>query len=360
MKLPPICNFMILAAILAFGGCRHIGPRTIVDDRIPYNDAIATSWKQQTLLNIVRLRYMDIPEFVDVPSIVNGYEHGRTASGGIGGELYPNDSIATFLSPELRGSRTMVDRPTITYAPQTGSEFTRNLTNPIPPVSILNLIESGNPADVVMELAVESINGIRNRGYAGTMQQGDAEFHEVLRILREAQASGHVDLRVTADSNSSDPAVLMGFRDEDIPPAVVGQLSQLRQLLRLDPNVREFRIVFGILPRATDEIALRTRSILRILTFLSLDVQVPQCHLADGRAPDLGNPASRGRGQFTVLSSCEQPRDAFVAIQYQGYWFWIEQCDFYSKRTMTYLKVFLALADTKQKDAAPTLTIRAN
>jgi len=61
-----------LVLMVGLAGCQHIGPRTIMDDRISYNDAISTSWKQQTVLNIVRIRYMDVPEFVDVPSIVNG------------------------------------------------------------------------------------------------------------------------------------------------------------------------------------------------------------------------------------------------------------------------------------------------
>ena len=79
----------------------------------------------------------------------------------------------------------MSDRPTITYTPQSGSEFTRNLTNPIPPSSILNLIESGTPADVVMELAVESINGVRNRGFTGTLQKGDPEFQQVIQTMKK-------------------------------------------------------------------------------------------------------------------------------------------------------------------------------
>lgn len=361
MSLSRCCQLVILAALAGPLGCKHIGPRTILDDRIPYNTAIAATWKQQTLLNIVRLRYMDIPEFVDVPSIVNGYEHGRSATVGVGGELYPDDSVATFLSPELRGTRSLVDRPTITYAPQTGSEFTRNLTNPIPPMSILNLIESGMPADVVMELAVDSINGIRNRRYHGDeLQEADPEFHQVIQIMGKAQASGYVSLHVVPDADAASADVLMDFCDDDVPPSLAADLDRMREILGLERGTREFKVVFGTLPKGKDEIAFRTRSVLKVLMYLALHVQVPECHLVEGRAPDLGVSGPPAGTQFTVSSGCEEPCDAFAAVCYQNHWFWIDQRDFQSKRTMAYLKILLALADTKQKEAAPALTIRAN
>lgn len=50
----------------------------------------------------------------------------------------------------------------------------------------------------------------------------------------------------------------------------------------------------------------------------------------------------------------------YAAVYYQGVWFWIDHRDFYSKWSMAYLKILLALADTGQKEAAPALTIRAN
>ena len=68
-------RILALFALVLTGqaGCQHYGPRSIVADRFPYNEAIATSWKEQTLLNIVKMRYMDTPFFVDVPQITSGY-----------------------------------------------------------------------------------------------------------------------------------------------------------------------------------------------------------------------------------------------------------------------------------------------
>ncbi len=357
----PLASFVIWTAVLGLAGCSHIGPGTIVDDRIPYNDAIATSWKQQTLLNIVRLRYSDTPEFIDVPSIVSGYGLDRTYSADIGFSDFPHDFVANLLTLGLGGSRTASDRPTISYAPQTGSEFTRNLTNPIPPASILNLIESGTPADVVMELAVESINGLRNQQvFGGKVQPADPEFHQVIQTMRKAQASGYVSLRVKPGSDKKAPDVLITIQDKNIPAELAEELAQMRKLLRLDPTLREFKVVSGMLPDAKEEIAFRTRSVIRIMTFLAINVQAPASHLADGRAPDLGDTSSSMPPQMTVHSGCQKPCDSFVAVFYQGYWLWIDQSDFNSKRSMLYLKILLALADTGAKEAPPALTIRAN
>jgi hypothetical protein len=356
-----IRRFMILMTFLGVSGCHHIGPGTIVDDRIPYNDAIATSWKQQTLLNIVRLRYSDTPEFIDVPSVLSGYGLDRTSSADIGASVFPHDFIANVLTFGWVGTRTVSDRPTITYAPQTGSEFTRNLIQPIQPASILNLIESGTPADVVFELAVESINGIRNRQvFGGQIQPADPEFQQVIHTLKKAQASGFVSLRISSAPEKKSPTVVMTIQDKDIPADLAAELAQLRKMLHLDPKLREFKVVVGMLPDGEDEIAFRTRSVMRIMTFLAINVDVPACHLAEGRAPDLGDMSSSTQPQLTVHSGCQKPYDSFVAVCYQGYWFWIDYSDFNSKRSFLYLKILLALADTGQKEAPPALTIRAN
>src|SRR5512139_3389911 len=79
---------VLLVGAVALTSCTHLGPKTVAVDRFDYSTAIADSWKQQTLLNIVKLRYMDLPVFMDVASVVSGYSlqtgvsvNGTLASG---------------------------------------------------------------------------------------------------------------------------------------------------------------------------------------------------------------------------------------------------------------------------------------
>ena len=64
-------RFCALAFVLTLAGCSSIGPATIKRDRTDYSSAMATSWKELQLLNIVKYRYFDPPVFLDVPSVVS-------------------------------------------------------------------------------------------------------------------------------------------------------------------------------------------------------------------------------------------------------------------------------------------------
>src|SRR6476646_10103605 len=196
--------------VLSHLGCRHFGPRSIVADRIPYNEAIASSWKEQTLLNIVKLRYMDTPFFIDVPQITSGYTIQGTAgaSGGVFPPVSPLASFAQQLGLNLNLQGAYQDRPTISYQPQTGSQFIRNLTTPINPGSVLFLLQSGYPADVVFALTVDSINGVKNRSVSGgQLRPADPGFDRVVQTLRKAQIMGHVGIRVEREKNKPDSVV---------------------------------------------------------------------------------------------------------------------------------------------------------
>ena len=124
---------LALAAILA--ACSHLGPTTVPVDRSDYASSIADSWKQQTVLNIVKLRYMDLPVFVDVASIVAGYslQTGVTVNGVVSSK----DAIQGNYG-SIGGQAIYTDRPTITYVPLTGEKFLRGIITPIDPKNIFS------------------------------------------------------------------------------------------------------------------------------------------------------------------------------------------------------------------------------
>jgi len=59
-----------LVATLVATGCTSVGPGTIQRDRPAYGQSLAESWKDQMLLNVVKLRYADVPVFLDVATVI--------------------------------------------------------------------------------------------------------------------------------------------------------------------------------------------------------------------------------------------------------------------------------------------------
>src|SRR5262252_10192644 len=117
-----ICSASLLAT-----GCLHpkIGPHSLPRDRADYSLSLSDSWKEQTLLNIVKFRYVDPPIFVDVGSIISSYTLAQTAS--LGGTIQPSSTN----SATIGGSVGFSSNPTITYTPLTGSAYIKSLLTPL-------------------------------------------------------------------------------------------------------------------------------------------------------------------------------------------------------------------------------------
>ncbi len=141
---------IVAAALpLVLGACASIGPHSVAVDRFDYSTAIADSWKQQTLLNIVKIRYNDLPVFVDVASIVAGYslQTGVTVNGVLSSENAVQGNYGS-----IGGQAIYTDRPTITYVPMTGDKFLHGLITPIDPRKIFFMLQAGYPADFILGL----------------------------------------------------------------------------------------------------------------------------------------------------------------------------------------------------------------
>ena len=341
-------------------GCASIGPGTVTRDRFDYTGAVGESWKSQMLLNLVKLRYGDTPVFLDVGQIVSGYTVQGTFSAL--GSVFSTSGVVPGVpssSVTLGAQGQYTDRPTITYTPLAGERFARSLMTPVPPAALLSLIQAGNPVDVVLRLAVHVVNGIHNR-YGGDMRAhpADPEFYLLLERLRQIQLSGAIGLRVRRVDREE--AVLMTFRHK-VDPSIEAEVRAVRQLLGLDPGSAEFQVVYGSVAANDTQIAMLSRSILEILVDLSSFIAVPEAHVADRRVtptaePEVG-PSGPVRPLMRIESSPERPADAFLAVPYRGYWFWLDDRDMASKRLFTFLMFIFTLVETGGKESAPVLTI---
>src|SRR5438477_7592495 len=213
---------LFLSPALADIGCQHIGPNTIADDRLAYNRAVLTSWEQQTLLNIVRVRYDDLVSFVDVGPISQTHSLMGTTQGTFGASISPSNAIMNTLTPSLSGTRQTTDSPNITYTPLTGAEFARNLNAPIKPSDICNLIESGYSADVLLNLTLNSINEIPSVEPDVVLDRSDSDFvvrsstfRQLTQAIECAHGYGDLNFYIQPGTDSDAAKVYMIISDKD-------------------------------------------------------------------------------------------------------------------------------------------------
>jgi hypothetical protein len=155
-------------------------------------------------------------------------------------------------------------------------------------------------------------------------------------------------------------ATLLTLR-EKVDPSIEADILAVRQMLGLDPSARELRVVYGAVAANDKELAILSRSILEVLIELSSFISVPEAHVADRRVgptaePEVG-PSGPIRPLIRIASSPERPADAFVAVPYRDYWFWIDDRDVPSKRLFSFLFFIFTLTETGGKEGLPVLTI---
>jgi hypothetical protein len=349
---------LIVAAAIVVAGCQSIGPGSVQRDRLDYASAIGDSWKEQALLNIVKLRYFDAPVFLDVASVISSYTLQSQID--IAARIFPDSRTDSYRN--LGASGVFTDRPTISYAPLTGEKYVTNLLRPIPPQAIFAMLQAGHQADYILQAAVRAINDIYNySGSPARARREDPTFPLVTRAFRRVQQAGALGMRT--EKRGGAEVTLIFFR-ENADEEVTKDILFLRESLGIGADTKEVLVSFGSLRHGSGEIVLLTRSMMEMLIEFSAGIDVPRQHLLEHRArsaPESVSPTNPSEAPLAhIYSGSEAPVDSYVAVRYRNYWFWIDDRDIESKRAFMFLRIFSSIAETGTVPLVPILTVPAN
>lgn len=323
---------VVLACVLATG-CSVIGPRTLRQARLQYNEIVKTTSEEELLLNIVRLRYVDTPSSIAVSNIAAQFELvnslGITPFFAASG-AEPNRSFTSLLP---QASIAGADRPTFSLTPLDESEFAKKLFTPITLEGVIYLVKTTWPISTVFR-----------------RPDADGRTWTLLRNIRR-------------------PVLL-------IDPQALGspEIEVFTRTFRLKRGLTKYEISEEALdpfpstfpPEGVTNIDLETRSLLQGLFFISHGVEVPPDHAAKGIARVTIDGAGQAfdwrqvtAGLFQVrwAPGSERPPSAHVAIQYKGYWFYIDEADHETKSTFTLLMELARLNFSADATVKPVLTL---
>lgn len=389
-------------------GCA-LGPAALRATRMPYNEVIQRTTREQLLLNLVRLQYREAPLFLEVGNIAAQFTF--TESGSISGTLNENVGLEPS-NPDvlqLGGGIGLEERPTITFAPLAGEEFAKRLMSPVTLETIVTLSRSGWSIDRVLRLTVQGMNGLGNASQASGPTPDEApsyqQFARATRLLRDLQWGGLLQLGYESQpvqlsepiaADAVTPADMLaaakeGYRfgaTEDgrlvltgssqklvwrIPP-VASDMPQVRELVELlglvpDQLCYEVRATTGeglpaSLTGQRTSIDVAPRSLLGTLFYLSQAIEVPAKHRERGFVSTTldaeGKPFNWTRVTGDLLrvhSRKTRPRNVAVAVRYKGYWYYVDNSDLPSKSTFTLLGQLFAFQAGGEVSAAPVLTL---
>lgn len=363
---------IVLLGLLVLSGCTSLGSKKLPEDRFNYNAAIVQSRNEQMLLNLVRLRYVEIPDFLRVSSVITSYSYQGKI--GVGTTQAEGNSVPDLFRGDANLSYSQ--QPTITYIPLAGQEFALRMFRPIPVNALFTLGDADWQVDILLQIMLQRINDVENMSFAQLPSPGQMDevqrfqremeklkrFQRVLKrliLLLDNQALEVYQARQMEDERQ--PSLTVRFK-RDLPANIQTLSDELRHELNLDPDIDDFVITERMMRREADEITIKSRSLMSVMSFLSRGIEVPRQDRDDGRVvalPPMVREKILALLPLHVHTQKQRPQDPYVAVRYRNDWFYIDHSDIKSKRTFAAMLVLFQLAAPTARGVAPVLTLPA-
>lgn len=355
---------------LALTGCASIGPKIARQAQYPYNEAIIQTWKEQLLLNLVRLRYRDDPYFLQVGSITTSHTLDLGLSASIS---FPNleKNNAHVLNPKFA----YAERPTITYSPLQGSEFVERILSPIPLPRIADLVHSGWSIERVMDICIQQLNKLENApSAAGPTADYIPEYRDFMEVSHDLRELQKRNLIVIGSDPKYDPTALSAlvqpgqkdmFLKIEKDPNYMPLINRVYNKLGLSYDYEWLQFTGNFFKNNEGQfLQIKSRTVLGALFYLSQSVQVPKAHVDAGLVTvtryENGTPFDwqevSGK-HLQVYCSKSKPKCAAVSVCYRGHYFYIDDTDLNSKTSFMLLSKLFDFQAKPIGGSMPALTI---
>jgi len=183
------CGF---AVVVTLSACT-VGPKLFKTSFTQYNAAVRQTLDEQMLANLVRMRYLQSPIFLQVSSLNASFAVSGNA--GITGTLGSTNSGGASLGGSYE------ERPTISFSMPESREYYGRLLAPLSAKQVTSLVLAGFNSELVFRTAVRGVNGLKNASaeFASSGAEPtarEARFWEMLDLIERLRAEGVVDLEL--------------------------------------------------------------------------------------------------------------------------------------------------------------------
>lgn len=335
---------------LGLSACSGVGPTTLAAGRPAYNAIINQTEDEQILSIIVRQRYDETFGMLAVASVTASVKVSATVGGNLG--IGPRSGFEGNLVP-LSGGAAYEDNPTISYVPLRGEQFVERMLAPISPEQAMLLSRMATADFEPMRVLIRRVGGIANPRYASNARSD--LFDRCIDGYCELREAGVLD--VLSGTEGSIQLLL-----HDMDPAQRARAAELFKACGVEksPAASEpSRIAVRFLVGAAwaDGLDIETPSALEVLRAAGLGIEVPRVHIDQGLVRPAGEADARA-AMLRIGSSVERPAPGVTAVEFRGWWYYVDPGDFESKQAFMFLRTLIGMRlDGPLPQAAPVLTV---
>jgi len=352
---PHVLSALVLVVLALSTGCNLAGPSALTSGRLAYNEVIRQTEMEQLLLNIVRMRFVEPPFFIQVGSVTAQYS--LEGEFGLNATVPNQNTSASSFGPNFKTKYT--EKPTVSLSPLSGDRFSAALFEPINPETLLLLSYSGWGLERLLLVCVNHLNRLPNSPYTlpGGQAYGLRDFRRAAKLLGELQLEGRASLLLEqkVPQKAGRRHLVLSLADDGDP-----RLAEVRKLLELDPDQTRVLLRFGFVPAETrDEISFGTRSFMRTLSILCRGVEVPpeQRNQTFSDGPETDWQAVFANNWRVGSGDLDAP--PLVEVEFRGATYWISSTDLETKATFQLLNQLYAIQTGNLAARVPLITLSA-